>query len=149
MSCKKQLDVSEFPQGRNTCMSCKTHQKEVRVSQTYETYLRNLFIKSRSSVKTGKRAKSDLEWDITPEDLIELWERQQGRCAISGVHLTHHIDGSGPKEFNVSIDRISGEKGYTFNNVQLVCYRINLMKHTLSEDMFYWWVKTINDFSCD
>ena len=47
------------------------------------------------------------------------------------------------------IDRINGEEGYTFHNIQLVCYRINIMKHTLSEDMFYWWVKTINDFSCD
>lgn len=90
-----------------------------------------------------------MQWAITSDDLILLWEKQKGRCAISGVFLTHHKDGSGYKDYNASIDRISGEKGYTPQNVQLVCYRINIMKHTLPEDMFYWWVKTINDFSCD
>ena len=90
-----------------------------------------------------------MEFTITKEDVVGLWDKQEGRCAISGVFLTHHKDGSGTKEYNASIDRISGEKGYIYQNVQLVAYRINIMKHTLPEDMFYWWVKTIHDFSCD
>lgn len=149
VSCKRQLEVTKFREGRNVCMSCKSHQHGARVSESYENYLRNLFTHSRSAVKCGKRTKPDLEWDITADDLVELWEQQKGRCAISGVYLTHHKDGSGAKDFNASIDRKSNEKGYTINNIHLVCYRINIMKHTLSEDMFYWWIKTINDFSCD
>ena len=149
MSCNKQLDVSEFREGRNTCMACRTTQKENRVSASYESYLRNLHTHAKSNIKCGRRSKSELEWDITPEDLVNLWEQQEGKCAISGVYLTHHKDGTGTKEFNASIDRKSGDKGYALHNVQLVAYRINIMKHTLSEDMFYWWVKTINNFSCD
>ena len=130
-------------------MTCRTTQKENRVSASYESYLRNLHAHAKSNIKCGRRSKSDIEFDISPEDLVSLWEQQEGKCAISGVYLTHHKDGTGTKEFNASIDRKSGEKGYAVHNVQLVAYRINIMKHTLSEDMFYWWVKTINNFSCD
>jgi hypothetical protein len=63
--------------------------------------------------------------------------------------MTHHIDGTGHKEFNASIDRVSPEAGYTPENVQLVAYRINIMRHTLSIDMFWWWVKNIHDMSID
>lgn len=134
--------------GRKVCQSCKIKQAQIRISSSYENYLRNLYSQSKSNARPGKRA-SDYKWELVPEDLVDLWKKQKGRCAISGVFLTHHKDGSGAKDYNASIDRISGQKGYTVANTQLVCYRINIMKHTLSEDMFYWWVKTINDSSCD
>ena len=147
-SCKKTLDESEFSKGRVICGQCKTEKAISGISTSYETFLRNLYSKSKSNVKRGMR-DAHVTFEILPEDVIALWEKQDGRCAISGVYLTHHVDGSGKKEYNASIDRICGDKGYTIHNIQLVCYRINIMKHTLSEDMFYWWIKTINDFSCD
>jgi len=147
-SCKQTLDESEFSKGRVICGQCKTEKAISGISASYETYLRNLYSKSKSNVKRGMRGP-EVTFEIKPEDVIALWEKQNGKCAISGVYLTHHLDGSGKKEYNASIDRISGDKGYTIHNIQLVCYRINIMKHTLSEDMFYWWIKTINDFSCD
>jgi len=146
-SCKKALEESDFPSGRKTCATCKIKKAANRISKSYENYLRNLYSKSKSNVTRGLRGF--VTFEISPEDVIALWEKQDGRCAISGVYLTHHVDGSGKKEYNASIDRICGDKGYTIDNIQLVCYRINIMKHTLSEDMFYWWVKTINDSSCD
>ena len=66
-----------------------------------------------------------------------------------GVALTHHLDGSGAKEFNASIDHANNDQGYSRDNVRLVAYRINIMRHTLSTDMFWWWVKTIHDHSCE
>jgi hypothetical protein len=121
-SCGRVKDESEFYKGRSDCIACKTNRHEVRISKSYASYLRNVCTQSGSAVKAGRRTKA-LPWEITAQDLIYLWEKQAGRCAISGV--------------------------YTPQNIQLVCYRINIMKHTLSEDMFYWWVKTIHDFSCD
>ena len=41
------------------------------------------------------------------------------------------------------MDRINPDLGYVHGNVQLVAYRINIMKHTLSEDQLYWWVKNL------
>ena len=148
VSCEKALEESDFPSGRKTCAACKIQKAANRISKSYENYLRNLHSQSRSGNSTGAKYRG-LEWSLTSEDLVKMWEKQNGKCALSGVYLTHHKDGSGRKEYNASIDRIAGEKGYTVQNTQLVCYRINLMKHTLSEDLFYWWIKTINDFSWD
>ena len=87
-----------------------------------------------------------MEFDLTVEDILELWERQSGRCALSGVLLTHQRDGAdakGRKEFNASLDRINPQGPYNRQNTQLVASRINTLKHTLSEDMLMWWLKNI------
>ena len=148
-SCKKHLDASKFHGRRKLCKTCKNSARAKVLSASYEEYLRNLYSQSKSANRPESGNSRDLEWEISADDLIALWEKQDGKCALSGVYLTHHKDGSGRKEYNASIDRISPEKNYTPENIQLVCFRVNILKHTLSEDMFYWWIKTIHDFSCD
>ena len=108
-----------------------------------EAYLRQLVSKLKHT------RKKTHDWTLTPEEVFELWDEQKGRCAVSGVTLTHHLDGSGTKEFNASIDRINNNQGYAKLNVRLVAYRINIMRHTLSTDMFWWWIKTVHDYSCE
>ena len=76
-------------------------------SAGYDQYLRRLCSKLKYS------RKETHEWCLEPEDLIDIWEAQAGKCAISGVNMTHHIDGGGHKEFNASIDRINSDQGYT------------------------------------
>tara|TARA_R100001377_G_scaffold69191_1_gene44481 strand:+ start:1093 stop:1560 length:468 start_codon:yes stop_codon:yes gene_type:complete len=148
ITCGKTENDGHIEIGRNHCTACRVQKQQKRQSATYESYLSTLYSNAKSANKQGKRTK-EREFSIAVSDLVELWQRQNGRCAISGAFLTHHKDGSGAKDFNASIDRVSNVKGYTTNNIQLVAYRINLMKHTLPEDMFYWWIKTIHDFSCD
>ena len=148
ITCGRAQTADHFQERRNVCTACKVKKARARISESYESYLRNIYAQSKSTWRMGRRSV-DMEFTITKEDVVGLWDKQEGRCAISGVFLTHHKDGSGTKEYNASIDRISGEKGYIYQNVQLVAYRINIMKHTLPEDMLYWWVKTIHDFSCD
>jgi len=147
-TCGKSDTETRLEDRRTECSPCRQQTKEKATSATYQMYLKGLHIGAKSKVANKKRTQ-DLEFTIEREDLNDLWVRQEGRCAISGVFLTHHRDGSGVKEYNASIDRISSIKGYTPDNIQLVTYRINLMKHTLPGDMFYWWIKTIHDFSCD
>ena len=147
-TCGKLETETAIETRRIECSPCRQQAKEKATSATYQTYLKGLYIGAKSKV-VNKRRTQNLAFTIEHEDLNDLWVKQEGRCAMSGVFLTHHRDGSGVKEYNASIDRISSIKGYTPDNIQLVTYRINLMKHTLPVDMFYWWVKTINDFSCD
>jgi len=84
---------------------------------------------------------------LTTEDVVDLWEMQDGKCALSGVLMTHQRDGTygdrKKKEFNASIDRINPQGPYVRENVQLLAARVNTMKHTLGEDMFMWWVRNI------
>ena len=151
-TCKEPLPDSKFeqyPSGtwRKKCTPCRMLQKNRRryevMSASHESYLRNLLSKLKST-----RSKTH-SFTLTAPQILSLWEEQDGKCAVSGVALTHHLDGTGTKEFNASIDRINNDEGYSRQNVRLVAYRINIMRHTLSTDMFWWWVKTCHDFACD
>jgi hypothetical protein len=116
--------------------------KARKTSATPESYLRVLNVQLKS-----QRLKQDIEYGITTEDVIDMWEMQGGKCALSGMLMTHQRDGTygdrKKKEFNASIDRINPQGPYVRENVQLVAARVNTMKHTLGEDMFMWWVKNI------
>ena len=146
VSCGLEKDLSQFEPARNVCGPCRQLSYQRRVSDNPESYLKTLYAKSKASVKKGRRRV--MEFDITVKDVIDLYYKQQGRCALSGVIMTHHLDGTGHKEFNISIDRLNNDKGYIPNNIRLVAYRLNMMRGGLSNDMFYWWVRTINDFTC-
>ncbi len=129
----------------NRCNSCVTNRRMYKNSQDPVYFLRDLYSKHKSA--TVKKAKH--EWTITVEDVIACWDFQKGRCALSGVYMTHHHDRGERKEFNASIDRIRSTEGYTIDNIQLVCARVNIIKNNLDEASLYWWVKNIYDFSCD
>jgi hypothetical protein len=146
-SCNKVKLLSQFEtfkegQVRGICQQCVTLQRARKTSATPESYLRVLNVQLKS-----QRLKQDIEYGITTEDLIDMWEMQGGKCALSGMLMTHQRDGTygdrKKKEFNASIDRINPQGPYVRENVQLVAARVNTMKHTLGEDMFIWWVKNI------
>ena len=150
--CKKTLPIDNFEilmsrhsdgkvYHRAICRSCKTNNKARQISSSPETYLKNLAIQLRSS-----RRKGNIVFEVTDAEIISLWAKQNGRCALSGVLMTYQRDGGhgvGKKDFNASIDRINPLADYTIDNIQLVTTRVNLMKHTLGEDMFMWWVRTV------
>ena len=146
-SCNKVKMLSQFEtfkegQVRGVCRNCVTLQRSKKTSATPEAYIRVL----NTQLKSG-RVKQGVDYELTTEDLIDLWEIQDGKCALSGVLMTHQRDGTygdrKQKDFNASIDRVNPQGPYVRENVQLVSARINTMKHTLSEDMFIWWVKNI------
>jgi len=83
-----------------------------------------------------------MEWEVELDYVRALWDLQEGKCALSGVHMTWQA-GEGKQDFNVGIDRKDSNKGYIIGNIQLVAQRVNVMKHTLGESEFYWWCKTI------
>lgn len=73
-------------------------------------------------------------YDISILDLIEILQKQRGRCALSGRLFTY---ASNYKDLNtVSIDRIDSSKDYTKDNIQLVIDIINKAKNVLSNSEF-------------
>ena len=146
-SCNKVRKLSQFEKlkdgsYRGVCIACQLAQRARKTSATPEAYLQMLNIQLKSH-----RSKQDIQYELTTEDVVDMWEAQGGRCALSGVLMTHHRDGAlgdgKQKELNASIDRINPQGPYVRENVQLVVNRVNTMKHTLGEDMFMWWVKNI------
>ena len=132
------------------CISCKNAKHRRTVSTDHVQFLYGLYSQCKYSQTSRKQPGHNVtEFKLEKEDLAAIWEEQNGRCALSGVVLTHHKDGSGRKDFNASIDRIVPYDPYIKDNVQLVAYRVNLMKHELTEDLFYWWIRTILDHMKD
>lgn len=72
--------------------------------------------------------------------LRAMWAAQKGRCALSGLPMTHtradNRRATRVNPFNVSVDRIDSARGYTPDNVRLVCAQCNLMKADLSDEEF-------------
>jgi hypothetical protein len=145
-ACKRQLPADQFEvkESRNKesftrsyCREC--HQvKNNRSKSTHPYhYLANLCAQLKHS-----RVKQGIEWHLTTEHLKELWDKQKGRCALTGQYMTWY-KGEGTQELNVSIDRIHPDKPYYLTNIQLICYRMNIMKHTLNDSELYWWCKNL------
>ena len=57
-----------------------------------------LLTTQRNPLQPGyNRKKQGFEWKVTVDDFVETYEKQDGRCALSGVVLTHYRDGGGAK----------------------------------------------------
>lgn len=105
-----------------------------------------------NSLKYAARHKGTLEWYLKRlcvsrpllnwKDLYELYQQQEGRCALSGVDMTYST-GNGRNYTNISIDRIKHGEDYSMNNVRLVCTICNSMRNTLSDEALFSWCEKI------
>lgn len=96
----------------------------------------------RTSVKHGLRPNAKGPVTLTLDDLLALWERQRGRCALTRFKLTH-IAGRGFVPTNASVDRIENDGPYSANNVRLVCRLANQMRFQLPDSEFLKWCRAI------
>ena len=65
-----------------------------------------------------------------------VFEKQDGKCAISGLPLEKFLRSIPNTPLTVSIDRIDSSRGYMMDNVQLVCHCINLAKNKYDPEVF-------------
>lgn len=81
------------------------------------------------------------DFDLTLEDLKQLWDAQSGQCLYTGWEMvlpsttTAYNDPNrehGPQR--ASLDRIDSTRGYVKDNVQFVCVIANLAKHSYTHD---------------
>ena len=92
-----------------------------------------------------KRAnKKGLDFDIDLDFMYYLWNKQKGLCNISKLPMTFFFKNN-HRKYNLSVDRIDSTRGYTKDNVQLVCDVVNRMKLDLSMKEFVTLCKTIYD----
>jgi len=125
---------------KRKCLDCYYGAK---ITQKFY-YLQNLI----SKIKREKTI--DLQF------IIDLWNKQEGRCSVTGIKLHMPVlNVENPHQFSkkyngkkmsnlrtVSIDRIDNSKGYEPDNVHLVCRFINLGRNDHSyEDL----IRIINE----
>lgn len=85
-----------------------------------------------------KAARSrDLKVTVTIEEVWELYQRQDGKCALTGWDLIiYKRGGSASRATTASLDRIDSSKGYTLDNIQWVHKWANIAKMALPQEDF-------------
>jgi hypothetical protein len=81
--------------------------------------------------RAGARHR-EIEWLVSIQELDAIWQRQAGRCALTGLALSNQ-KGSPSK---ASLDRIDSTRPYVADNLQFVCARVNRMKQDAAQDEF-------------
>jgi len=74
----------------------------------------------------------DIEPNIDREYLYELFKRQQGKCALSGVDMKIEKGAI----TCLSLDKIEPDKGYTKGNVQWLAWAVNRAKGDMPQAVF-------------
>ena len=96
----------------------------------------------RKAKKRSSLIKKD--FDITVPFLLKLLKDQNRSCAITGTEFKFRSEFEGRMDqFRASVDRIDSNKGYTKDNVQLVCAQVNIMKHQSTETELLFWATKI------
>lgn len=115
---------------QNKCRPCEkvyVQEKNSTLTETIKGILRGI---EKSKKRTNKG------FELTLEFLLDLWSKQGGMCALTGIQMTH-TKGKGTHYFsNLSVDRIDSNLGYIKNNVQLVCMWSNGAKGTFTMEEF-------------
>jgi len=129
--CGHEVEVlaGQLSSGRTRSCGCLRREKtKERFSKGYE----DISGKYWSSVKGGAR-KRGLEFEITKEQIWEMFLNQNKKCKLSGDDIIFSLDN---EKKTASIDRIDNSKGYTIDNVQILHKDINKMKNNLPQKRF-------------
>lgn len=84
---------------------------------------------------------------LTRNDLLLQLEKQNYRCALSGVELTCHLEKDVKTQTNASVDRIEAGGSYTPDNIQLVCRALNHWRADTSINDFVDWCRKVVNFN--
>lgn len=84
----------------------------------------------RMRTKTAKNKKEECDLDLIY--LKELWEKQNGKCLLTGVDLK--LESGYNKNYQASLDRIDSSKGYIKGNVRYISVSANWLKNNLNDD---------------
>ena len=146
--CNTEQDVVNFNSCKtakiglaSTCKKCSKNSVKKWLESDIKNFIKKIYLSCKHNC--NKRSKN-LVFAITEKDIIELYYKQYGKCALSGQILTKiALEDKGINKYNVSIDRINSSKGYTKDNIQLVGSIINIMKNDIDEKDFILFVSSI------
>lgn len=121
---------------KNKCKHCVQELKSEKM-ENVNTFLKNKWQRAKDRAK-----KDNIEFAIESDQVkYKYWVINRGECALTGIHMTHKLspklgDEKEKFPFNISIDRIDSTKGYTYENIQLVCWCVNSAKSDMDQDDF-------------
>lgn len=158
--CKIEKDKSEFHFTKTNkdglswvCKECNTESnRRYRKENGDKYYFNQQEYRSKpsgfvSQLLYGARTRAEkkgFEFELTNQNIFDLMEKQEMKCAITNVEMTLlSANRKKANAFKCSLDRIDSGKGYTLDNIRLVCWAVNQMKADRTDDEFKEWVKIL------
>lgn len=80
---------------------------------------------------------------LSMEDVLDVLEKQSGKCALTGITLTFKRELGIKLKTNASIDRIIPGGPYVKENIRLVCSIVNKMRLDMLDDELLYWCQKI------
>jgi uncharacterized Zn finger protein (UPF0148 family) len=122
---------------KSSCASCRTVNnnrkrkgtKSKEQNPAWKGY-KDVPGKVLSKLKRGALHRG-LVFEITIEDIQEVYEEQHKLCAFSGLPLIFGVD--------ASVDRLDSQEGYTRGNIQIVHKQLNMIKRDTPNEQFIEW----------
>jgi hypothetical protein len=129
-----ETDVGSLMRGATTSCGCRRDQyAKVRGSNSPQfTGYQQITGHDWSQFQRRARRRG-LVFNITIQYAWMLYERQGGRCALTGVPLEF---GAWHKRPTASLDRLDNEQGYVEGNIQWVHKSVNIMRNIYSLEHF-------------
>ena len=115
--------------------NARPESKEKRKPYMEEWYRKSPRQSLRASLLNVRKRKNMPDDAVTLDELCEMFERQQGKCALSGIEMTWRKGKI--TATSISIDRIDPDVGYSKTNVRLVCYAINAFRGRMTDDEMF------------
>nr|QBK93371.1 MAG: uncharacterized protein LCPAC404_00750 [Pithovirus LCPAC404] len=135
--CRQPTLFDQFDKEIYWCYQCRQNRRN-----TYGSTLNGYITKVYCTIKDSKNYRK--ETDITKRDLFDIYHKQNHKCGLCNILLTHN---SAPEwdehkfqieshAHNLSPDRIDSLGSYSYQNVMIVCTRCNRSK----------WLSTKQDY---
>lgn len=113
-----------------------------RGNEKYQKTIRGALV-TRLAKARIKAKKYNFPCTITPDQLVNQWNSQNGCCYYTGIPMS--------TEYNlretVSIDKIDPMLGYVDGNVVLCCLIVNIMKLDMLYGELLEWCNKIADYA--
>ena len=124
-----------------TCKRSYGYRHRVTTEQQYENISGNWYKYCLRLITNTRRSLNYAGLSI--DDLLEILEEQDYKCAITGVPLTCTLEKNKKFRTNVSTDRIVAGGPYNKDNIRLTCSIVNKMRLDLSDEEFLYWCRMV------
>lgn len=115
----------------------KSSKLKTAISQRKKHRLNMMFNSAKGNAK-----RKGIFFDLVEQDIIDLYESQNGLCFYTGKPMYKDITGFDNSNDSVSIDKIIPKNGYTKSNIVLCRWIVNRIKQDLTIDDF---LNMVND----
>jgi hypothetical protein len=141
--CSKFKNISDYYTDKSSSTGLQSYCIECHKEKIYESQskLNGYITKMLNKIKNEKNSTITKENYITNEDVLELYLKQDKKCALTGELLSYYngpqlTENSYESRYNICIDRIDKNKGYAKENIILIGKIVSKMKSNIDMKSF-------------